>query len=296
MRVALTHRSLYQFDRPIWLSPHEIRLRPPADFGGALDYDLQIYPSDCAVYWYQDAVGNRVARVSFPERSQKLELVVRLRTTLIPVNPFHFLIEGYAERFPFTYADALREDLKPYLRIEPCGPLTQALLADIFANCSPPRPTINVLVDMNRMLYERIAYCERREHGVQTPEQTLQLNSGSCRDSAWLFIQLLRHLGLAARFVSGYQIQLNGAHSQQSAELHAWVEVYLPGAGWIGFDPTLGLLSAENYIPVAVASTVSSAAPVIGRTEQCVCTVSYDIQIERLSPRAAQPVSQLHDE
>jgi transglutaminase-like putative cysteine protease len=281
MRIALTHDSIYEFDRTVSLGPHELRLRPMPGSAEVDHYSLSILPASHRRYWYQDALGNSVARVMFPEPAQRLELRVHLEAHLRPHNPFSFLLEVYAQQFPFDYADGLRNDLLPYLQTDPHGPLTQALVADVRA-APGPRETVDMLVNLNRLLYERVTYRKRAEAGVQRPDQTLSLASGSCRDSAWLFVHVARHLGLAARYISGYQIQLHEA-AARSAELHAWAEVYLPGAGWIGFDPTLGLLSAENYIPLAAATTVDGAAPVIGSTEPCESRSRFEIRMERLA-------------
>ena len=280
MRIALFHSSVYEFDRPVTLGPHEIRLRP---MPGALEgsrYSLEVIPASHKLYWYQDALGNSVARVIFAEATPRLALKIRLESELRPLDPFSFLVEDYAQRFPFSYEESLRNNLSPYLQKQSCEALTREVIDDIHTRSSPSQNTVDMLVNLNRRIYDSIGYRKRGEEGVQTPEQTLQLKSGSCRDSAWLFIHIVRHLNLAARFISGYQIQLNESH-QQSAELHAWAEVYLPGAGWIGFDPTLGLLSAENYIPLAAASTVSGAAPVVGSHEPCEVKTHFDIQIEK---------------
>lgn len=281
MRIALFHSSVYEFDRAVSLGLHEVRLRPMPGALNASHYSLAILPATHQRYWYQDASGNSVARVVFAEPTRRLEFNVRLETELQRINPFSFLIEGYAQFFPFAYAEQLRNDLLPYLRTDPYGPLAQQIIANIYAASSPAQDTIGMLVELNRRIYESVGYRKRPEEGVQTPEETLSLRSGSCRDSTWLFIHIARHLGLAARYVSGYQIQFNESN-KQSGELHAWAEVYLPGAGWIGFDPTLGLLSAENYIPLAAASTIGGATPVQGNHDVCEVTASFRIEIEKL--------------
>ena len=281
MRIALTHDSIYEFDRAVSLGPHELRLRPMPGATYVTQYSLDIVPAAHQRYWYQDALGNNVARLLFPDPTRRLELRVRLEAELRPLNPFSFLLETYALHFPFAYSAALRNDLSPYLQSEAQGTLSEDLIAQL-RPIDAPRETVSMLVDLNRRLYERIAYVKRPEPGVQSPDQTLSLGSGSCRDSAWLFIHIARQLGLAARYVSGYQIYFQESEGR-SADLHAWAEVYLPGGGWIGFDPSLGLLSAENYIPLAVSATVEGAAPVLGYTEACESRSHFEIRIERLS-------------
>lgn len=280
MRIALTHDSIYEFDRAVGLGVHELRLRPMPGATQITHYSLSVLPAAHRRYWYQDALGNSVARIVFPDPARRLEFRVHLEAELRPLNPFSFLLEDYAHYFPFDYEDSLRNDLLPYLQTEPHGPLTQELIAELRA-APAPRVTVDTLVSLNRLLYDRVAYVRRNEPGVYRPDQTLAAGSGSCRDSAWLFIHVARHLGLAARFVSGYQIHLQDT-DRRSAELHAWAEVYLPGAGWIGFDPSIGLLSAENYIPLAASTTVEGAAPVSGRIEACESRSRFEISIERL--------------
>ena len=186
------------------------------------------------------------------------------------LNPFDFFLEPYAERFPFAYEDWQLHELAPYLAKLPASPRFAEYLAAVPRE---PKPTVDFLVALNQRLARDIRYLIRMEPGVQTPEETLEKASGSCRDSGWLLVQLLRHLGLAARFVSGYLIQLKpdvkpldgpSGTDVDFTDLHAWCEVYLPGAGWIGLDPTSGLLAGEGHIPLACTPEPASAAPVTG--------------------------------
>jgi transglutaminase-like putative cysteine protease len=279
VRIALTHRSIYRFNREISLAPHEVRLKPMP--GGAIidHYQLDIFPAKHDRYWYFDAQGNHVARLFFPLPAQELRVIVSLEATLSAFNPFSFLVEDYAQSFPFDYSPVLRKDLSPCLEAAACGPLCETLIATLCTHAA--KSSLQVLIELNRAVYDRVEYLVREEAGVQTPEETLAAGQGSCRDSAWLFINLARHLGFAARYVSGYQIQLNDGQARQNAELHAWGQIYLPGAGWIGFDPTLGLLTAENHIPLAVATSVEGAAPIVGRHEACEVDTCFEIEIEK---------------
>jgi len=286
--VSLHHRTSYRYDRPVVLGPHEIRLKPaPACRTPVTSYALAVRPAQHTLNWYYDAAGNPVARVLFLEKIRTLEIEVELIADLAPVNPFDFLIEPDAERFPFRYPDAARPDLAPFLAPAENGEQLQRWLTGLpSSRTSGPHGTIELLTRINQQLQQDVAYVTRMEHGVQSCEDTLRLGQGSCRDSSWLLVQVLRHLGVAARFVSGYLIQLAGnnpdAPKTDSADLHAWCEAYLPGAGWIGFDPTSGLLAAEGHIPLARGSTPALAAPVTGTVEPCRTQMEFSMSVRRL--------------
>ncbi len=298
IHVALTHVTRYRFDRAVNLSPHVVRLRPaPHTRSRVLSYSLRIEPELHFVNWQQDAFANYLARVAFPERTTELVVTVDLVVEMAVYNPFDFFLAPQAEHVPFAYDAALRADLTPYLAHEPLTPRLDALLNSIDRR---RRRTVDFLVDVNQRLHAEVRYLIRLEPGVQSPEQTLERGSGSCRDSAWLLVQLLRHLGLAARFVSGYLIQLtadvkplegpSGA-AQDFTDLHAWCEVYLPGAGWIGLDPTSGLFAGEGHIPLACTPQPAGAAPVEGAVDACEVVFDHEMRITRLreSPRVTLP-------
>ena len=278
IRVALHHRTSYRYDRLVNLSPHQVRLRPaPHSRTPVLSYSLSVDPAEHFINWQQDPYGNYVGRFVFPKPTRALCFTVDLLADLTVINPFDFFIEKGAEQFPFTYDAQLRQELAPYLLAEPADRLLAAWL-DAFRRTLPaePQDTTQFLVRLNQRLQREVRYLVRLEPGVQTPEQTLQLGCGSCRDSGWLLVQILRHLGLAARFVSGYLIQLvpdqkalDGPAGPTSdfTDLHAWTEVYLPGAGWVGLDPTSGLFAGEGHIPLACTAMPSSAAPVQGMAD-----------------------------
>ena len=293
IRIALHHKTSYRYDRPVTLSPHEVRLRPaPQARTPILAYSLTVLPKQHFINWQQDPYGNFVGRLVFREKSEVLELMVDLVADLAAINPFDFFLEPYAETFPFSYPQELREALAPYLQAGPAGPLLAEWLARARRNLlNTPLATPDFLVAVNRRLQGDIGYVKRMEPGVQGAEETLLKRRGSCRDSCWLLVQILRSMGLGARFVSGYLIQLEAGPEAQAgpggpaadcADLHAWTEVYLPGAGWIGLDPTSGMLAGEGHIPLACTATPSSAAPVSGSTDQADVTLFHEITVRRI--------------
>jgi uncharacterized protein (DUF2126 family)/transglutaminase-like putative cysteine protease len=304
IRVAVHHRTLYTFDRAVALSPHEIRLRPaPHCRTPIASYSLRVAPEKHFVNWQQDAYGNYIARFVFPEPARALDITVDLVADMTVINPFDFFVERWAEQYPFDYPPQLAQELAPYFEREVPGPLLAAWLAEFRAG--GPKPgvnTVDFLVDLNQRLARRVKYLVRMEPGIQTPEETLAAAAGSCRDSGWLLVQILRHLGLAARFVSGYLVQLvadvkpldgPAGPTADFTDLHAWAEVYLPGAGWIGLDPTSGLLAGEGHIPLAATAFPSSAAAVTGFTDPCRSELAFEMKVTRIheDPRVTRPYS-----
>jgi transglutaminase-like putative cysteine protease len=276
-RVAIHHHTQYDYDRMVSLSPHLIRLRPVAHSRASIEsYTLTIQPANHVVHWQQDPFGNFIARVDFWEPMQSMSIDVDIVAGLEPINPFDFFLDTYAISFPFAYDAQLKKDLSPYLDVTEQGEHFNQWLQTIDQTT---QGTIDFLIELNKRIFLDIAYTTRMEPGVQTVEETLDLAIGSCRDSGWLLVQALRQFGLAARFVSGYLAQVvpkdPSELKENSLALHAWAEVFIPGAGWIGLDPTSGMLATEGHIPLACTSEPTGAAPVTGTSDLNNTTLTY---------------------
>jgi uncharacterized protein (DUF2126 family)/transglutaminase-like putative cysteine protease len=301
IRVALHHKTSYNYDRLVQLSPQVVRLRPAPHCRTPISaYSLKIEPKLHFLNWQQDPNSNFLARIVFPERVRHFTVEVDLVAELTVINPFDFFLEPYAEKFPFRYEPSLEQELAPFLGVHAAGSQLAAYLDTIDRR---PQAMIDFLVGLNQQLQHRIKYVIRMEAGVQTSEETLTLGSGSCRDTAWLLVEILRHLGLAARFVSGFLIQLkpdvkslDGAPGPELdfTDLHAWTEVYLPGAGWVGLDPTSGLFAGEGHLPLAATPEPSSAAPVSGNVDPCEATFAHEMSVRRVQedPRVTLPYTE----
>ncbi|ESX10567.1 IMP dehydrogenase [Mesorhizobium sp. LSJC265A00] len=298
--AAVYHLTHYKYDRPVVLGPQVIRLQPaPHSRTKVLSHSLKVGPANHFVNLQQDPYGNFLARFVFPEPVTELKIEVDLVADMTVYNPFDFFVEPSAETFPFEYPEDIRDDLAIYRTPEPAGPLLSAFLANIDRSATN---TVNFVVDLNARLQREIAYIVRMETGVFSPEETLAAKKGSCRDSSWLLVQILRNLGIAARFVSGYLIQLKpdlvaldgpAGTAVDFTDLHAWCEVYLPGAGWIGFDPTSGLLTGESHVPLAATPHFRNAAPISGMASFANVEFGFDMRIERIAehPRITKPFS-----
>ncbi|WP_165311585.1 DUF2126 domain-containing protein [Vibrio ziniensis] len=300
IRVAILHKTTYEFDRDVNVSPHVLRLRPaPHSRTHIHGYSLKVLPEKHFINWQQDAFGNYQARLVFPEKMRKLQFEVEVIADMTVINPFDFFIEEYAETYPFKYDSLLEEELAPYLKHDEPNALLSAWLKDVDRS---ETPIVSFLSKLNSQLSQQIEYGIRLEPGIQSAEETLTLRKGSCRDTAWLLIEVLRNLGLAARFASGYLVQLTAdvkaldgpsGPEQDFTDLHAWCEVYLPGAGWVGLDPTSGLFAGEGHIPLACTADPASAAPITGMVDECECEFSYTNTVIRIheDPRVTKPYS-----
>jgi uncharacterized protein (DUF2126 family) len=301
IKVALQHHTSYQYDRPITVGPQVVRLRPAPHSRTPIEsYSLRVTPENHFINWQQDPHGNFLARIVFEEKVTQLSIDVDLVANMSVINPFDFFVEDYAENYPFNYNAEDQLDLKPYLVTEPVGNGLESFLKTVDHD---HERTIDFLVGINQQLEKKIDYVVRMEPGVQTCEETLEKSSGSCRDSAWLLVQALRNLGLAARFTSGYLIQLKpdvksldgpSGTEVDFTDLHAWTEVFLPGAGWVGLDPTSGLLTGEGHIPLAATPNFSGAAPITGGLEECETEFDFGMSVQRIheDPRVTKPYSE----
>ena len=301
LHAALTHRTEYSYDRLVGLAPHSIRLRPaPQCRTPILSYSLTVEPAQHFINWQQDPFGNFLARVVVPEKTKRFAVTVDLIADMAVINPFDFFLEDSAQSWPFEYEADLAAELTPYLEPTAGGALLDAYMAKLDRTTSGT--SLDFICDLNRRLSHEIRYLIRMEPGVQPPDQTLKLGSGSCRDTGWLLVQILRRLGIAARFVSGYLIQLKpdvkaldgpSGTEQDFTDLHAWAEVYLPGAGWIGLDPTSGLVAGEGHIPLAATPSPSSAAPISGAHDEAEVTFDFAMAVTRVreTPRVTLPYS-----
>ncbi|HSI04083.1 MAG: transglutaminase family protein [Myxococcota bacterium] len=300
MRLLIQHRSHYRYPRAASLGPHQIRLRPATHAKAAIEtYALSI-PQPCQIRWQQDPNGNHVAHVVFDAEVEALDVDVEIVADIRPVNPFDFWVEERCKRVPFAYSDELTHDLQPYLATGDETLATGARFRELSAALPTAQETVPLLVALNTAVNKRLKYVIREEAGIWTPEETLENGRGSCRDFAVLLIALARQRGLAARFASGYLVQLTDEGmlpdaprgvSKDVVDLHAWAEIYLPGAGWIGLDATSGLFCGEGHIPLACTATPALAAPLEGTSTVGSDHVDFSMRVLRLGhePRPTKP-------
>jgi transglutaminase-like putative cysteine protease len=302
IKVALEHRTSYTFAHPVSVAPHVVRLRPAPHSRTPIEaYSLEVKPEAHFINWQQDPFGNWLARLVFPEKVERLEINVGLVADMMVINPFDFFIEDYAERFPFDYEPGLKADLAPYLAEVDDSANADAWRRTLDLGAEEDISTIDFLVALNQAVNRRLDYSLRMEAGFQSPDHTLTAGVGSCRDFSWLLVALLRQFGLAARFVSGYSIQLKPDQEPLEGpgfvgegditDLHAWCEVFVPGAGWIGLDATSGMFTGEGHIPLSATPHPSSAAPIEGATEPVEVTFDFVNEVRRIheDPRVTLP-------
>jgi len=305
VRLHLLHRSVYTYPSPAALGPHRLRLRPANHTAARIEsYGLSV-PATASLRWQQDPFGNHVAHVGFEKgtRLSELELRVELALDIRPVNPFDFFIDERCKEMPFQYPAELQKDLLPFLDREDEQLRAGARLESFLSGLPRGGKTIDVVVELNRAVNRALRYVVREEPGIWTPEETLANGCGSCRDSAVLLMAALRSRGLAARFASGYLVQLADEGmipdapkgvGRDVADLHAWTEVYLPGGGWIGLDATSGLLCGEGHIPLACTARPALATPVEGTSDVPAERVTFEMKVARLGhePRPTAPFTE----
>lgn len=302
IKASIYHLTHYKYDNPVRLGPQIIRLKPAAHSRTrVISHSLKVTPENHFVNLQQDPYGNYLARFVFPDPVTEFKIEVDLVADMTVYNPFDFFVEEEATKWPFDYPGDLVDDLSIYRTPEPAGPELTRFLQTI--DKAKDQPIVDMVVNLNARLQQEIGYVIRMEPGVQTPEETLEKAKGSCRDTSWLLVQILRHLGFAARFVSGYLIQLTpdlkaldgpSGTEYDFTDLHAWAEVYLPGAGWVGLDPTSGLLTGESHIPLAATPHYKNAAPISGGYYgEAETSFDFAMKVERVAehPRITKPFS-----
>ncbi len=299
IRVALHHQTTYRYDRLVTIYPQLVRLRPaPHCRTPIAAYSLKIRPETHFLNWQQDPHGNWLGRLVFLEQARELSVEVDLVADMTVINPFDFFLETAAEEWPFAYEPWLIEELRPYLAAEAPGPR----LAELVASVSRHSRADGRFSDRaeSAAVAARSATSSGSIRACSRAKRRCRWRRGSCRDSAWLLVQILRNLGLAARFVSGYLIQLaadvvplDGPAGPKTdfCDLHAWTEVYLPGAGWLGLDPTSGLMCGEGHIPLAATPDFAGAAPLTGSVEPCEAAFDFQMSVTRVheDPRVTKP-------
>jgi len=263
MKIRIRHRTTYNYGTPVTFGQHKIMIRPREGHDLHIESSiLEISPAH-TIHWMRDVEGNSIARVDFAETATQLMIYSELILEHYDSNPLDFILDETAVHYPFVYEPDSLPELAPFMHI--IYPKDAVRLKDWLNQFWKPgdhTETLALLQNVNRHINHTFQYQRRDEPGVQTPGETLQKNSGSCRDFATLFLEACRCWGLAARFVSGY-MQCEATEAG-GASTHAWIEVYLPGAGWKGFDPTSGILTGSQHVTVAVARNPENATPIAG--------------------------------
>jgi len=266
MLLLIEHTNVYRYARPVELTGHRLMLRPAESHGLQIRSEkLEIHPAH-RISWEHDVFFNSVAQVYFTEKADRLTIYTRYTVEQFNINPFEFVLESYTNALPFDYQGDDILDLVPYR--QPQYPDDAPAVLDWlrpFLDGNGKAETLPFLLSLNESVAANFRYGAREEAGIQPPAQTLQLQTGSCRDFALLFMEAARHMGLAARYVSGYLCSADDADADIAANAtHAWTEIYLPGAGWKGFDPTSGILAAGLHVRVASTRNPLQATPIRG--------------------------------
>ncbi len=262
MKLGLRYQTTYRYDEPVGFSPHDVRLFPRSDrFSRVRRLDFTTAPKG-TVRYSRDVFENTVASCYFPERSKELEFRLAINLDLDEKDPFHFILESSAVQSPFDYDPAIAKLLAPYRERRTKDRL-------VVPGWEPPtsrkrRDTVKTLVELNKTLHECIGYQRREEGAALSPAETLRLGRGACRDVTVLLAEILRQMGFAARLTSGYLRESDAETRRSEGSLHAWTEVYLPGAGWVGLDATNGVFCNHNFIGAAVGLTPADITPISG--------------------------------
>ena len=283
MKLGIRYETEYSYEEPVGFSPHDVRLFPKTNrFVRVRRFDFKTKPA-ATVRFSQDVFDNTVASCFFPERSPELHLQLAIDLDLEEHDPFHFLLENYAVDLPFTYEPLLAPILEPYRRRRSAEVLN--LPNWIAPRKEKPRSTVATLVELNQAIHESVDYERREEGGARAPAETLKLGCGACRDVALLLAEMLREMGLAARLASGYLRESDAESRRAEGSLHAWSEVFLPGAGWVGLDATNGIFCNHNFISAAVGMTPADITPISGsyyHKEQIPARMTYRLELLNL--------------
>lgn len=263
-RMRIIHRTEYHYSTPVTFGPHTALIRPREGPDLHIESSLLEIEPRAKVRWVRDIYGNAIALIHFTEPSRKMSLISDIHVNLYDEIPIEYLLDPNAQSYPFQYGAEEQIEIIPY-RV-PSYPHDGAALQRWMVDLYKPGQiiqTTDLLNNLNTRIYQSFRYIPRDEVGVQVPCQTINLGTGSCRDYAVFMMEVARHFGFAARFVTGYIQMAEGQHGAT----HAWTEVYLPGAGWRGYDPTNNKQVGAEHIAVAVAREHEKASPLSGYWE-----------------------------
>ena len=262
MKLGIRYETVYRYDRAVRFSPHDVRLFPRSDrFVQIARLDFRTSP-ETTVRFGRDIFDNIVASCFFEKAAEALELQLAIDVEITKKNPFDFVLSRRAVQMPFTYEEEIASIICAYCQRQSSGALSLPGWTE--PTQEQPRETVATLVELTKLLHQTISYQRREEGAAQTPAETLRLRRGACRDTAVLLAEMLRDAGLAGRVVSGYLREADEEIRRAEGSLHAWTEVFLPGAGWVGLDPTNGVLGNDNFIAAAVGLRPADITPISG--------------------------------